>query len=165
MEIRPATLDDAADIAILRRENGVREGILALTSERSASVCEFLSSLTGGDRALAALDGGRLVGLAVLLHCAAPRRSHCASVAVMVAAECQGAGIGRALMKRLLAEADAALHYRRLELMVLADNKPALELYRKNGFEIEARRRHAAVANGKFVDEYLMARINREVQA
>ena len=165
MEIRLARIDDAADIAVMRRENGVREGVLALTSERSSAVRKFLGSLESCDRAFAAEEDGRLAGLAVLLQSREPRRSHCASVAIMVAAENQGAGIGSALMKRLLDEADQTLKIHRLELMVLADNKAAVALYRKNGFNIEARRKRAAVKDGAFVDEFLMARIRGEATA
>jgi len=164
-EIRPARLEDAADIAAIRREDGVRENILAVTSERTSDVRRFLSALGPDDRAFVAVCEGATTGMAVLLHSTAPRRAHCASIAVMVGAENQGVGVGSALLKRLLDEADRELCLHRLELLVLADNSAAISLYRKNGFSIEARRRHAAVRNGDFADEFMMARISAEAGA
>jgi putative acetyltransferase len=164
-EIRPARLEDAADIAAIRREDGVHENILALTSERTSDVRRFLSALCRDDRAFVAEGEDGLTGMAVLLRSTAPRRAHCASIEVMVGAESQGVGVGSALLKRLLDEADHELRLHRLELLVLADNKAALSLCRNNGFSIEARRKHAAVRNGKFADEFLMARIRAEASA
>jgi RimJ/RimL family protein N-acetyltransferase len=47
----------------------------------------------------------------------------------------------------------------RLELTVMVDNRRAIALYQKMGFEIEGRKRHALRVDGVFVDEYLMARL------
>lgn len=50
LEIRPVMLEDAEAIASIRRQNGVREGVLALSSERINTTVDFLNSLTGRDR-------------------------------------------------------------------------------------------------------------------
>jgi len=47
----------------------------------------------------------------------------------------------------------------RLELTVMAQNEPAITLYRKMGFEIEGRKRHALFIGGSYVDEYCMAKL------
>lgn len=160
MEIRPVEGCDAEVVSRIRRRDGVREGVLALTSERLEASQEFIASLGSGDRAFAALENGELAGMAVMLGNRTPKRRHCASVAVMVDTDFQGRGIGRELMSRLVDEADNVLNIRRLELLVLTDNVTAIKLYERFGFKIEAVRKHAAVKNGKFVDEYFMARIN-----
>ena len=64
--------------------------------------------------------------------------------------------------KKLLEEADNKLGLRRIELLVLTDNIPAINLYKKFGFKTEATRKNAAVKDGKFVDEYFMGRINKK---
>ena len=83
-------------------------------------------------------------------------------LAIMVDPYYQEKGIGTALMKRLLDEADEKLFLRRIELLVLTDNTPAINLYKKFGFKIEATRKNAAVKDGRFVDEYFMGRINKK---
>ena len=50
-------------------------------------------------------------------------------------------------------------HIHRLELTVVADNQRALALYRKMGFEQEGVKRHSLQINGKYVDEYYMAKL------
>jgi len=81
-------------------------------------------------------------------------------LAVMVAPYYQEKGIGTALMKTLLDEADGELSLYRIELLVLTENNAAINLYKKFGFKIEATRKNAAVKDGKFVDEYFMGRFN-----
>ena len=80
----------------------------------------------------------------------------------MVSSDFQNSGVGSALMRQIIGDADKVLKLRRIELKVLADNEPAIKLYKKFGFEQEATLRHAAVKNGKYVDEHLFARINGE---
>ena len=44
MEIRPVTIRDAEAIAEIRRQDGVREGVLGLSSERVSVTENFLRS-------------------------------------------------------------------------------------------------------------------------
>ncbi|MDO4988667.1 MAG: GNAT family N-acetyltransferase [Synergistes sp.] len=162
MEIRNVCVADTEAIAAIRRQDGVREKILALSSERDAVTEDFIRSLADCDRGFTAVRDGEVVGFGVLLRNREPNRAHCASVAVMVDGDCHGMGIGHALLKRITQEADNVLKLHRLELLVLVDNKNAIKIYRDFGFCTEAVKRHAAVVNGKFVDEFLMGRIKAE---
>ncbi|KHF26789.1 putative acetyltransferase YhhY [Anoxybacillus sp. BCO1] len=47
----------------------------------------------------------------------------------------------------------------RLELTVVIDNAPAISLYQKMGFEQEGVKRHSLNINGRYVDEYCMAKL------
>ena len=47
----------------------------------------------------------------------------------------------------------------RVELEVFADNEQAIRLYEKLGFEKEGLLRMTTVRNGRYVDEYKMARL------
>jgi len=162
LDIRPVRLEDAAGISRIRREDGVREEVFALSSERLSVTLDFLNSLTNEDRVFVAVENNELIGMAALLKNRCHKRSHCGSVTTMVDKDFQGRGIGKALMTRIIDEADNALKLRRSELLVLTDNAPAIQLYKKFGFKIEATRKRAAVKDGKFVDEYFLARINRK---
>lgn len=162
MEIRPVSIEDAEQISYLRRLNGVREGVLAVTSERLDVTIDFIRSLDDDDRALAAVKDDEIAGIAVMLKNKAKSRRHSAKLAIMVSPDHQNKGIGSALMKKLIEEADKKLGLRRLELLVLTDNKPAIKLYEKFGFKTEATRKNAAVKEGRFVDEFFMGRINKK---
>ena len=157
MEIRPVAIEDADQISRIRRLNGVREGVLALTSERLDATVDFIKSLSDDDRAFVSVEKGEVAGMAVMLRNRCSTRRHSAKLAIMVAPYCQENGIGTALMK-----ADNKLGLRRIELLVLTDNIPAINLYKKFGFKTEATRKNAAVKDGKFVDEYFMGRINKK---
>lgn len=162
MKIRDARPEDVEYISEMRRRNGIREGVLALTSERLSVSQDFFNSLAQDDRAFVAEEDGFPAGFAVLKRDVAPRRRHTALLAIMVGTEHQHKGVGDALMNSLLKAADEELNLRRLELWVLTDNKPAIALYKKHGFTVEATGKRAAVKNGVFVDEYFMSRIRTE---
>ena len=87
------------------------------------------------------------------------RRRHSGGLGIMVRTDCQGQGIGTALLEAVLDLADNWLMLRRVELEVYADNQRAVRLYEKFGFEAEGRKREAAVKNGTYVDLRVMARL------
>lgn len=162
MKIRPVKLSDAEKIALIRRQDGVREAVLALSSDRISATADFLNSLRERDRAFVAEENGEAAAFGVMMTNRDPYRSHCASIAVMVDADFQERGVGRELMKRIVECADDELGLHRLELLVLTDNERAIRLYKSFGFTIEATRKNAAVSHGRFADEYLMGRIAAE---
>lgn len=47
----------------------------------------------------------------------------------------------------------------RLELTVICENEVAKNLYKRNGFEIEGIKRNSILADGKYFDEFYMAKI------
>lgn len=162
MIIRDARTEDAENISAIRRQKDVRETVLALTSERLEATLDFLDEVKGRGRAFVAEKDGAVVGLCALMLCRPLRRGHCAELVVMVDAEHQMSGIGKALMKRALAEADDVLKLHRLELSVVTENKPAISLYEKLGFKIEATKKSSCIKGGRFADEYLMGRVRQE---
>ncbi|MDF2521388.1 MAG: GCN5-related N-acetyltransferase, partial [Clostridia bacterium] len=85
---------------------------------------------------------------------------HSASIGIMVHAGYQGKGIGSALFEKVIDIADNWLMLVRLELGVFVENERAVKLYKSFGFQIEGRRKYAAVRNGEYADEYMMARYN-----
>lgn len=159
MIIREAHIGDAESISEIRKQEGVRETVLALSSERIEATVNFLETIDSRGRAYVAEEAGKVIGLCALLLCGSKRRRHCAEVSVMVDSDYQGRGVGTALMKKLLAEADGILRLHRIELNVLADNKPAISLYEKLGFTIEALKKSSCIRGGSFASEYLMGRI------
>jgi putative acetyltransferase len=87
------------------------------------------------------------------------RVRHAAEIGMSVRDDWQGKGVGTALMEAVLDLADNWLNLTRIELTVYTDNKAALALYEKFGFEIEGTHRRYAFRDGGYVDAYSIARI------
>ena len=162
MEIRAVDISDAESIAEIRRQDGVRDGVLAISSERASFVRELIASLCENDRGFVAVESGEVIAYAELRANKDECRAHSAVIKVMVESAFQQRGVGSKLLSRLIEAADGELALHRLELLVITDNEQAIKLYKRFGFEVEATKRHAAVVNGRFADEYLMGRIAKE---
>lgn len=87
------------------------------------------------------------------------RRSHCGSIGMGVSEKWQGQGIGKQLLITLLEVADNWMLLRRVELTVFSDNKAAIGLYQKLGFETEGVLRNYAIRDGEYTDALTMARL------
>ncbi|MDR3587672.1 MAG: GNAT family N-acetyltransferase [Desulfosporosinus sp.] len=86
------------------------------------------------------------------------RIKHTAYIVVGILPEYQGKSIGTNFLNKLEEWARQS-KITRLELTVRIDNKGAVHLYKKNGFVIEGVKRKSMIVDGKYVDEYYMARI------
>jgi putative acetyltransferase len=140
---------------------GVRENIIGITSERIADSEKYIRELTQNDHVLVAEVDGAVVGCVSLHILPMPRVRHIASLGIMVDADYQSQGIGRALMTAALDLADNWLMLKRVELDVFVDNERAVALYRSLGFVVEGTRKYGAARNGEYVDDYLMARYGK----
>jgi len=162
--IRPVKIEDAIFINEIRRQDGVRENIMGITSERVTRTQSFISGLTDNDHMLVAEveeDGvKRVVGVATLSVNRSNRVRHSASIGLMVDRDYHRMGIGKALMTNLIDIGDNWLMLIRIELGAFTDNEKAINLYKSLGFEIEGTKKYAIIRNGKYEDEYLMARYN-----
>jgi putative acetyltransferase len=87
-----------------------------------------------------------------------PRRRHAGQIGMAVRDDCQGQGVGTALVQAAVDLADQWLNILRLELEVYADNEPALRLYKKFGFGVEGTLVRYAYRAGQYVDVHAMAR-------
>ncbi len=87
------------------------------------------------------------------------RRNHgCVHVVIGIRQDFAGQGIGKELFGALERWAlDRTLH--RLELTVMSHNERAIHLYQKMGFKIEGTKKDSLWVNGRYVDEYYLARI------
>ena len=161
--IRPIRCEDATELMDIRTMAGVRETILAVATERLESGEKFLASHTANDHMLVAeVDCGgarKMVGTASLQTSPGLRTRHAGKLGILVHRDWQGRGVGRALMTALLDLADNWLMLKRVELCVFTDNERAIRLYESLGFEREATLRGITVKDGKYADEYLMARL------
>jgi len=91
-----------------------------------------------------------------------PRMKHSAVLMIAVHPEAHGKGIGKAMLIKMLDQADNWLNLVRVELEVHADNEIAIVLYQKLGFEVEGEKRFSIFKDGKLSSLLLMARIRPE---
>ncbi len=103
-----------------------------------------------------ALDGERVVGWCDITPRERPATRHGGVLGMGLLPEWRGRGLGRRLMERTL-EAARAFPLTRVELLVRADNEPAIALYHKVGFELEGRRRRVLRIDGLYYDDITMA--------
>jgi len=162
--IRPVSVEDAASFNEMRIMDGVRENTLGIFSERVTKSEDFIKGLTEYEHLLVAEvnenDVRKVVGIVGLHINKNPRLRHSASIGIMVHVDYQCKGIGTALLKKVIDLADNWLMLVRLELTAFVENEGAVKLYKSLGFQIEGTRKYAAIRNGKYADEYLMARYN-----
>lgn len=165
--IRPVKLEDAASINEIRRMDGVRENMYGIFSERVSRSEDSIKGLSENDHLLVAEvdENGykKVVGMVGMKVNESYRLRHSASIGIMVHVDYQGKGIGTALLKNIVDLADNWLMLVRLELTAFVENEGAVKLYQSLGFQIEGTKKYAAIRNGKYADEYLMARYNLSV--
>jgi RimJ/RimL family protein N-acetyltransferase len=103
-------------------------------------------------------NDGQLIG-AVLGHRGVARRTrHSLYIVIGVLQAWVGGGVGRSLWEALEGWAQSrGLH--RLELTVAVENRRAIELYEKFGFEREGVKRHSRKLDGGYSDELYMSKL------
>lgn len=115
-------------------------------------------SVEGDDFLLVAEADQRLVGYISAQKGRLNRIAHSAYIVVGILADYRGKGIGTEFFKRLNDWAEEK-KVTRLELTVICENEAAKRLYTKSGFQIEGIKRNSVCVDGKYLDEYYMARI------
>lgn len=140
--VRPATPADAAAIARIYNE-GIADRIATFETE-PRTPADIERRLAAGEPMIVAERSGAVVGWASVL----PYSDRCVyrgvgEYTVYVARGARRAGVGSALMRRLIADAEAGGRHK-LVGKILAENAPSLALARRHGFrEVGVHRRHA----------------------
>ncbi|MBQ3099854.1 MAG: GNAT family N-acetyltransferase [Clostridia bacterium] len=106
---------------------------IALTSEQQASFIQSRINSPNELMLIALIDGKHIGNCALARLGAVKRYRHRCSVSIALYKEYCGCGIGEAMMKTVLSVAKE-LGYEQAELEVIADNTPAINLYKKLGF-------------------------------
>lgn len=86
------------------------------------------------------------------------RIKHTGYIVVGIREKYRGNGIGSKLFSELDIWA-IENNITRLELSVICSNTIAKHLYEKNGFKVEGIKKNAMIIDGKYVDEFFMAKI------
>lgn len=163
IEIREANRNDAEQLASVMNNAEASGNMLFDPGERIISLQPFADFLEVTNRkekskVFVAYENKRILGYLIVQNEASRRVSHRAYLVIGVHSDARGKGIGTSLFHHTLIWANE-VNLRRLELTVIADNKPAIALYQKMGFEIEGIKRDSLIINGHYVDEYYMSKL------
>jgi RimJ/RimL family protein N-acetyltransferase len=114
-----------------------------------------------GDRGvlwvLAEIEGELVGSLSLARHRDSEKSKHVRSLAMGVAKEYRGMGVGTVLMGYAIRWARQR-KVKKIVLSVFSTNRKAIALYEKFGFTREGNRRRQFLIDGKYVDEIMMAR-------
>lgn len=164
MVIREINVSDAAKFQYLTSEvEGNSEYMLWELDERKIDIDKQIEkineiSTSKNSTIMVAEYNNKLCGYILALGGSARRNKHSAYLVVGVTKKERGKGIGSRLFEALEIWAkENKIH--RLELTVVTENKHGVALYKKQGFVIEGVKKDSLLINGKFVDEYYMAKI------
>jgi ribosomal protein S18 acetylase RimI-like enzyme len=108
-----------------------------------------------------ALSVGEVVGWCDVLPKTWPIYAHTGVLGVALLPPLRGQGVGRRLIARTL-EAARAFGLSRVELTVRENNRNAIALYKKFGFETEGIKRNALKIDGQYENLVLMALLFEE---
>ena len=103
-------------------------------------------------------DGDELVGFISAGRGGHNRTQHSAYIVCGIREKYRRQGLGKKLFGRL-DEWAKVQKIHRLELTVVAENIPAINLYLKAGYTIEGTARHSMRIGGRYVDEYHMSKV------
>lgn len=159
--VRGGEADDWEDASTLYEDRSVIRNLLQIPFLSRDTVRDRLENPAPDHHTLVAVVHDRVVGI-LGLHFGTGRRSHAASLGMMVHPDYQGRGVGTALLASAVDLAENWLACTRVELEVFTDNAPALKLYQKFGFETEGTLRDYAFRDGQYADVYLMARVRSD---
>jgi ribosomal protein S18 acetylase RimI-like enzyme len=117
-----------------------------------------LNNIAKGYPHLVVLSADEVVGWCDIVPKPRPVHAHAGVLGMALLPELRGQGAGGRLMRQAL-EAARAFGLHRVELTVREDNRNAIALYEKIGFEIEGLMRDAMKVDGVCENVVLMARL------
>ncbi|MGL6108284.1 GNAT family N-acetyltransferase [Romboutsia sp.] len=163
MEIRQIGFDDADNyLNMLLNLDNETKFMMFEPGERSDDInivkARIENSINGDNLILVATEDENIIGFLSVQRGVPKRIKHTAYIVVGIREEFRGKGIGSKLFLELDMWAREN-NITRLELSVICSNTVAKHLYEKNGFEIEGIKKNAMIIDGKYVDEFSMAKL------
>lgn len=163
MKIRPIEISDAEQfLSLINTTDAETPFLLYEAGERKTTVKEqadiIKKGIKEGTLVFVLEDAEHLLGFVYGGVFSVNRRRHCMHVAIAILQDFTGQGWGTKLMEKLESAA-VKQGISRLELSVSVNNKKAIALYQKLGFELEGKRKGSFLIDGALEDDYMMAKI------
>lgn len=102
---------------------------------------------------------GELVGFGYLEGGRRARTFHCTNLGMGVLKEYNNLGIGTKILTSLVEYASGTECIAKIDLQVKKENKSAINIYKKSGFEVEGVSRRALFIDGEFYDYLNMGKL------
>lgn len=163
MKIRERNPEDTKNFCeFLKRLDSEAEYMLFEKGERDIShdviKRNIENIIKNGDVCFIALNKNEISGFVIAVREKHIRTRHVASVVIGILEEYCGMGIGYEMFQNIFKWAGNN-GVRRLELTVITENIRAVNLYKKLGFKVEGLREISTFQDGKYFDEYYMAKL------
>lgn len=164
-EIREADANDASGLLKYIEEisgesemNSFSPGEFDITEEKEKEILRICKESPNKLYLIAAIEG-KIVGSLSISGSTRNRIRHVGEFGMSVSKEHWGKGIGRALLCTLLKWSKDEGNLKKVNLRVRTDNNRAIDLYLKNGFEVEGRIRRDFCVDAIYYDHYCMGKI------
>lgn len=100
----------------------------------------------------------KVLGIASIVKKNLKLESHKGDYGILIAKELQGEGVGEEISKLIISEAKKFLKLKIIILRVFEENLPAINLYKKLGFEMVGKIEKGLKYFGKYKNEIIMAK-------
>jgi len=164
MIIREINEQDALALGnLIRQVENESEFMLMEPDERKIDVEQqkkWIKSMQNQENStiIVAEKDNHLLGYLLVIGGSAKRNQHSAYIVIGIFKKYRGQGNGKKLFAYLDKWAtEHKIH--RLELTVVKDNESGVKLYKRMGFKIEGLKKHSLFIEGRFRDEYYMAKL------
>ena len=163
MEIRKIQREDASNyLEMLLNLDNETKFMMFEPGERPTDINlaknRIEKSITGDDLVLIAVENEKIIGFLSVQRGAAKRIKHTGYIVVGIRDKFRCQGIGSKFFSELDHWA-IENNITRLELSVICTNEIAKHLYEKNGFKVEGLKKNAMIIDGKYIDEFAMAKL------
>lgn len=163
MIIRKIGIDDSESfLNMLKQLDRETKNMIYEEDERKSTVNDIrkqIEEVTKSDSLLLVAEADeKLVGFLSADRGFANRIRHSAYIVIGILEAYRGKKIGSRFFEELDKWA-ATSSIKRLELTVMKHNEAGVNLYKKMGFEIEGVKVKSLAVDGKYIDEYYMAKI------
>jgi putative acetyltransferase len=157
--VRPVHPDDVDELYTIISDPMVSRTMVFTPSMEYTETQEWVEKRDPHEHRLVAEIDGRVVGSGSMTAVTRARTNHSGSLGLMVHPDYWNRRVGTSLVAGLLNLADNWLILKRVELEVFSNNTNAVRLYQKFGFEIECTMREGIFGDGRYLEEYFMARL------